>query len=59
MSRKYTLEEVADIVQIEGLGYAIQHYMSGESIEDPELAQLWGKCAELMYEIERKLEGDH
>lgn len=40
MSRKYTLEEVADIVQIEGLGYAIQHYMSGESIEDPELAQL-------------------
>lgn len=40
---KMTNEEVAAVVDSEGLGYAIEHYMSADSIEDPVLAARW--CA--------------
>lgn len=35
---KYTLEQVADIVESEGLGYAVMDYMSADKIEDEDLA---------------------
>lgn len=53
---KRDLQHVADIVDIEGLGYAIQCYMSGDGIADPELAAKWDACQALMNEIEHILE---
>lgn len=39
--KKYTNKQVAEIVENEGLGYAVQHYMSSEDIKDKELAKQW------------------
>jgi hypothetical protein len=50
---KYTIEQVADIANEEGVDYAIQHYMSGDSIEDPQLAEMWDDCRRLINKIER------
>lgn len=47
---------VATVVEDEGLGYAIQHYMNGDSFEDRELAEMWDKCQELLEAIDKKLE---
>lgn len=54
--KKYTLQDVADIVQSEGLGYAIHSYLSHDRIEDEELAKLWRDCSDLMDKIKAKLE---
>jgi hypothetical protein len=48
---KYSIEQVADIVESEGLGYAIQHYMSADSIEDEDLARLWRIAKEALDQI--------
>lgn len=56
--KKYSIEQVADIVNSEGLGYAIQHYMSGDNIEDPELAKQWEKAKATLNIIEMILK-DH
>lgn len=53
--KKYDLIEVADIVENEGLGYAVVDYMSGDSIADPELAALWDQAAGLLNRIKEKL----
>lgn len=37
----YTNEEIADVVESEGLGYAVQYYLNPELIEDDELKQKW------------------
>jgi hypothetical protein len=50
--KKHSIQQVALIVEYEGLGYAIQDYMSGDSIEDPELAKMWDECQKLMNKIE-------
>lgn len=54
MSKQKTLTnaELAGVIECEGLGYAIQHYMGPGSIEDPHVADLWGKAKLLMDEIE-------
>lgn len=48
---KKSLQEVRDIIESEGLGYAIQAYISGNSIEDAWLAKKWNQASELLYEI--------
>ena len=44
--------EIYYIVECEGLGYAIQHYMSSDRIADEYLAKKWKQCGELLNEIE-------
>ena len=39
--KKLSIEEVADIINSEGLGYAVHGYLDADQIEDPELAKLW------------------
>lgn len=56
MDKKYTNEELYWIVQDEGLGYAIQHYLNHESIEDTMLAEKWKQCSKLLTEIDDILE---
>lgn len=53
---KYCLQEVADIVDNEGIGYAITAYMSHKAIEDEELASLWEQADEVLSKIEKILE---
>jgi len=50
-----TLEDIGEIVYIEGLGYAIQSYLNSEDIENEELKIKWKQCAKLMNEIENIL----
>lgn len=63
MARKKKIEldklstiDVAYKADSEGLGYAIQYYMSGASIADPALAAKWDACAKLLKEIDAILE---
>lgn len=62
MVKKESIAGVAARVQQEGLGYAVQHYMSGKDIADPELAKLWDEAAEALDKLEKffaeKLGGD-
>jgi hypothetical protein len=51
--KKLSNRTVAQIVDNEGIGYAIQHYMSADSIADPELAALWTQANEILSKIER------
>jgi hypothetical protein len=53
---KMTIAEVADVVENEGLGYAITGYMSSESIKDKELAELWDKAEDILQQITDILE---
>jgi hypothetical protein len=52
---KWTNQEIAEKMEIEGLGYLIQHYISSESIEDEWLAAKWKKCEKLFNEIQNYL----
>jgi len=54
-NEKMSLAEVAAKADWEGLGYCIQHYMTGDSIADPVLAVKWDQCRQLMIEIEAML----
>lgn len=38
---RYTNKEVGDMVESEGLAYAIQHYCSASRIADPNVATKW------------------
>jgi len=53
---KLSTKEVAEYVEDEGnLAYAIQSMIKADSIEDPELADLWEKANETLDKIEKKL----
>jgi len=51
MSDKHSIEEVAQIVDCEDLGYAIEAYLGAERIEDEELANLWKTAAGILQRI--------
>ncbi len=55
-SEKLSNEDVWSIVENEGLGYAIQHYMSYNRIADPILAEKWKQAAQLLDEIDTLLD---
>ena len=42
---QYNDIEVKERVEQEGLEYAVRHYMSSDSIKNPELAKLWDDAA--------------
>jgi hypothetical protein len=52
MTKKLTVLGVAAVIENEGLGYAIQHYMSGDHIADPALAKMWDDAAKLLSQIQ-------
>lgn len=47
----YTKEQVVDIIQKQGLGYAIQSYMRGKDIKDRGLAIIWDDAKDLLDRI--------
>jgi len=52
---KYSLQDVANIVESEGLDYAITGYMGADRIEDAELAKQWNIAREALEKIEEIL----
>ena len=48
---KHTKEQIANIIQNEGIGYTIQDYVSGEHIEDKVLAEMWKDAKDLLDRI--------
>ena len=55
VKRDMELDDVANIVNSEGLGYAIQSYLSSERIADKALREEWQKAYEAMDKIEKIL----
>ncbi len=53
---KLTISAINDIVESEGLGYAIQDYLNADRIADPDLSEMWAKAAEQLNEITAYLE---
>lgn len=41
----YTNGEVVEIIENEGLDYAVRHYCDADSIKDPETSALWAEAA--------------
>ena len=56
---KHTIEEIRDIVDSEGLGYAVTSYMASTEIKDEELASLWRTASDALEKIERILFIEH
>jgi hypothetical protein len=54
-SAKKSNQQVADIVESVGLGYAVQHYLGASAIKDPKLAALWRTAKETLDAIETLL----
>lgn len=53
--RLYSKQEVADIVEREGLDEAIHQYLDAEAIEDGALSRAWAKARAIRQEIEELL----
>jgi hypothetical protein len=53
---KLSVSQVADIVEAEGLGYAIKDYLGAGRIADPELAAMWDEAKDLLIRIEEYIE---
>lgn len=54
---KLTKEQVAEVCENEGIGYAIQDYLSPGNIEDPDLASAVHNAHKAIKEVEDLLEG--
>jgi hypothetical protein len=53
---KKTILEVGEIVGTEGLGYAIEDYLSPNNIEDDELSRLWREANNSLFAVKTYLE---
>ena len=51
MSEKMSIREVADLVENEGIGYAIECYLGADEIEDENLRDKWRRVGVLIGEI--------
>jgi hypothetical protein len=49
---KYSISRIADIIETEGLSYAITEYLSPTNIRDEELATMWEEARDLLIRIE-------
>ncbi len=49
---KYNDKEIAEIVDSEGLWYAITSYLNSGDIENPELAELWAQAETILSKID-------
>lgn len=49
---KLSIRDIRDIIEMDGLGYAIQDYLSHTEIADDKLAKMWKRCNLLLNEIE-------
>ena len=50
--KKYSLEDVANMINREGIGYSITDMLGYSSIDDEHLAILWQKAESALIDIE-------
>lgn len=50
-----SINDVLDIVDKEGLGYAVQDYLDKEEIDDDELYDLWEEAERALNALDRYL----
>ena len=55
MEKTLSNNDVANVVENEGLGYAVMHYMDSSNIQNKELAELWDKAEEACTNLEEYL----
>lgn len=53
---KLTIQEVADVVSAEGLGYAVLEHLSYRRIKDPHLQDMWWTAEQAMRKLDNHLE---
>jgi len=54
--KKYSCSEIKNVLQNEGLAYAVTCYMASDQIADPKLAKLWDECANKIDELNSYIE---
>ena len=54
--KQLSIEELRDVVENEGLGYAIQYAVDSGDIADPEIQEKWEQAKGLLEEIEEALD---
>lgn len=54
--KKFTIKEVAEIVDNEGLDYSIMEYLNSNSISDEYLSELWKTAQEVLVDIQEILD---
>lgn len=52
----YTNGDAVDILDNEGVGYAVRHYTSGSAFKDPETRKLWDAADNALGELVTYLE---
>ena len=53
---KYTIEQVRDIVESEGLGYAVEDYLDSRNIADPKLRDAWNRAETALRQIREMID---
>jgi hypothetical protein len=56
MDDSYDNAEVRDVIEREGLEYAITGYLSADNIKDPKLRKMWNKARVTLEAIQEYLE---
>lgn len=56
MDDTYSVADVGEIVQAEGLGEAVQNFVDADNIEDPDLQHLFKEAKEALDAIESFLD---
>jgi arsenate reductase-like glutaredoxin family protein len=51
----YSVREVKEMVEQEGLEYAVNRHLSSKQIKNSHLANLWAQAEDALYEIENFL----
>jgi hypothetical protein len=49
---KYSIEQIRDIIENEGIGYAVQYYLGADKIEDGQLSKYWADAKAILDKIE-------
>jgi len=58
MDDQKTNGDAVDIIECEGVGYAVLHYTSGSTFRDPKTASLWDAADEALKALCLHLEND-
>jgi hypothetical protein len=53
---KYSIEYIVDVINSEGLAYAITDYLGANQIEDKELSILWRNVAQAIEDVKLYIE---
>jgi len=53
---KYTDGDAVDIIESEGMGYAVEHYCDGSNFESEETAKLWDAAQSALNDLRKHLE---